>query len=839
VGATSIDVSCAHRVPWYLLVLAIGAAGCGDNTIEAYPSAPVDIVIDDMGVPHVYAANDADAFYGAGYQMATDRLYQIEMIRRRALGRVAEVLGESRLDEDTLARTFDLVRLGRADARVTRRADPERARLLRAWVAGINARIAEVRAGSVPLPFGFRASEHDFMPEPWDDDDPYIILKGANLVMDKTIEFEIAVTILQIAYPDVMAAVQLAKPAHAVFGLPAEDRPGSATHDERGPVRPPSGALSEDDARRVLDTLARGLALLRGSGSNNWAIDGRFTASGRPLIAGDPHLGFNSFGAPYPMHIDSRDGDGSYDVAGFAYPGTPGIALGHTREVAWTATSAFADVTDVWQVKRVPGGVQVGASVAPVVHRSEDVIVRDDGAPAGVGHTVTMDFEDVPGHGILLPPALLPLPVGGPYLINWTGFQPRPQRWFMELNRVASLDDFDAAVKRMREMMFNFVAADATGIAYRVGVDVPVRDVGPGREPWHAMDGSDPRSLWTADRLSPDELPHSRAAARGWIATANNDPFGFTADGRFDDDPFYYGAFFDPGYRASRIEDELTRLAARGGVTLDDMRQLQLDARSTLADDLLPLLAQAHGRISSDPSLGEFAGRPELDAVIRLLAVDWDRRMVRDSRGALAFNAFLHFFASEALEPAIPAAYSFAANLEMIVVLKIAQQIARGDFPDASRFLVGGRDAVLLRAARRTADWLVERFGSVAATPMYGTMKVTKFDGAFGFDMPVFAVPTDGGEDTVQVSQQISFDEAAPRWTTSYVSVERSLFSFGDDGVVDLWASYPVGNVADPASAETTAANDDYVNGRYRKLWFRRSDVDAHAVSRTVLPAAQ
>jgi len=822
------------------LAIAITAAACGDNTLEAFPSAPVDVIIDDLGTPHIYARSDADAFYGAGYQMAADRMYQLEMLRRRARGRVAEVLGDSRVSEDMLARTFDLVRYGRADAAATREADPERARLLRAWVAGINARIAEVRAGKVPLPLGFGPDQHDFLPEPWDDDDPYIIVKGANLVLDKTIEFELAVTMLRIAYPDVISAVQLPRPARAVFGLPPEDRPGADTRDPRTadhgavPI-----ALSDADRARLFDVLARGLALLRGGGSNNWAVDGRFTANGLPMVAGDPHLSFSTFGAPYPMHINSRDAGGSYDVAGFAYPGTPGIALGHTREVAWTATSAFADVTDVWQVKRVSGGIQVGDHVARTSHRTEDIVVRDPGMPAGVGHSVTIDVEDVPGYGLILPDELLPLPVGGPYLVNWTGFKPRPQRWFMELDRAHSLDDFEHAVDKMREMMFNFVGIDATGIAYRVGVEVPARDVAPGREPWQAMDGDDPKSFWTDARLSPDQLPHSRATERGWIATANNDPFGFTGDGRVDDDPWYYGAFFDPGYRASRIEDELTRLTARGSVTLADMQALQLDTHSPLADDLLPLLSQARDHAATDPSLATFQGQPELDAVIELLTTGWDRRMVRDSRGALAFDAFLHYLAAEALQPSIPAAYSFATSLEMIVVIKVAEQIVRGDFPAADQLLMGGRDAVLLRAAQRTATWLDQRFGSVAASPAWGDMKVTKFDGAFGFDVPLFSVPTDGGEDSIQVAQQISFDETAPRWTTSYVSVERSVCGFGDDAIVDCYVSYPVGNTADPTSAATTSANDDYVNGRYRKLYFRRSEIDAHTASHVVLPAAR
>jgi acyl-homoserine lactone acylase PvdQ len=250
-------------------------------------------------------------------------------------------------------------------------------------------------------------------------------------------------------------------------------------------------------------------------------------------------------------------------------------------------------------------------------------------------------------------------------------------------------------------------------------------------------------------------------------------------------------------------------------------------------------LVQARDHAATDPSLVEFVAQPEIDTVVRLLATDWDRRMVRGAKGALAFNAFLHYFASEALEHTLSSAYDFATKLEMIVVLKVAQMIVRGDFPAAQKFLAGGRDAVMLRAAKRTAKWLDQRFGSVAGAATYGDVKLTTFDGAFGFDVPLFAVPTDGGEDTVQVAQQISFDESAPRWTTSYVSVERTVCAFGDDGVVDMWASYPVGDAADPASAETKSANDDYVNGRYRKLLFRRTEVDAHTASRTVLPAAR
>ena len=825
-------------------LVVTSAVGCDEQgtLVETFPAAPVQIVIDDTGVPHVYAQTDADAFYGAGYQVAVDRLYQVEMLRRQAFGRLAEVLGPDGLQRDLLARTVDLVHWGEADAALTRQTDSERARWLRAWVAGVNARVDEVRSGTVPPPFGF--VEHDFLPERWDEDDVYVVLKAAGLAMDKTADFEIAVTILYLTYPEVMSTVKLLEPAHAVFGVPPEDAPpgvpaqsgrGDAGAGGAGPRRV---TISPDATRAAFDALSRWTAKARGGGSNNWAVDGRFSANGRPLIAGDPHLPFSTFGAPYPMHMNSRDGGGRLNVAGFAFPGTPGIALGQTDAIVWTETSAFADVTDVWQVSYADGGVSIAGQVVPTVTREENIIVRDPQAPAGVGQTTTLEVDDVPGYGVILPEKLLPFPVGGPFLINWTGLRARPVHWFLDLDLARSLGEFEQAVSSMEEMTYNFVGADATGIAYRTGVDVPVRDVAPGREPWRAMDGNDPQSFWSGAMLPSSELPEGHARSRGWIATANNDPFGFTADGKVDGDPWYYGGLFDPGYRAKRISDELARLTIRGGLTVEDMQSLQLDLHSTLADDLLPLLSAAHDHVASDPALASFHGQPELDALVSLFA-GWDRRMSRDSPAALCFQAFLHELASEVLEKPISLAYQFAVRLETLVVLKIVEMVARGDFPEAMKYFVGGLDATLLRAGQRTASWIDGRWGAVARAPAYRALKMTSFDGAFGYGMPLFHTPTDGGEDTVEVSQQISFDETATEWTTDLVSVERSVADFAGDGTPELWVSYPVGNVADPAGAQTRSANDDYVNGRYRKLLFARADVDAHAASTFVLPAAR
>ncbi len=826
--------------------LAAGAAcSSPDTELTALPRAPVEIVTDDLGVAHVYAKDDEDLFFAAGYQMATDRLYQMEMLRRFAYGRLAEVLGDAALERDRLARAFDLPKWGRADAELTAREDPERAKLLRAWVRGINRRVDEVRRGAAPRPFGYRPSEHDFLPEAWDDADPYVVLKGAGFALDRTIEFEIALTLLSRVYPEAMASIDILEPARDDTSVPPEDRGALGlgpvgVGTKAAPPRPVDArdprARDEEIRGAFADLLRFARAMPRASGSNNWVVDGRFTDTGKPLLAGDPHLSFEFFGAPYPVHLSSVEGGGSYDVAGFAYPGTPGVALGQTDKIAWAATSAFGDVTDVWEIVREGDSVRLGDALTPIALRDETIRVRLPGAPYGQVREDAFTYEDVPGHGVIIPRELVRLPVGGPYMVGWTGFRARPARWFMELNRARSLDDFEGAVGRMREMNYAFVAADATGIAYKTGVEVPVR--GPTARPWEVMKGSDPGAQWTGAMLDASRSPRGRARERGWIATANNDPLGFVSDGSIEGDPFYFGAIFDPGYRRARIGAELTRrtlAASSGGPKVDvrQMQELQRDVRSSLADDLVPVMTAAFAKVPTDASLAEVRGDASLEALVKMLTA-WDRRMTRESPEALAFHALLHFSTAEVLRDDIPLAYDFAVGLQTIFALKVSVEALRGRYPRGDGVLQGGRDLVAMRAAKKTAAWLDKTFGGVDRGT-WASRKMTRFDHAFGYGVSLFDVPSQGGEDTIDVAQNIAFGEDLPVWPSSYVPVERTVATFDADGRPKLWVTFPVGAHADPASPETARANADYVEGRYAPLATRRSEVDARAVTRRVL----
>ncbi|MFM7203439.1 MAG: penicillin acylase family protein [Myxococcota bacterium] len=800
---------------------------------DQLPNAPVEILIDDAGIAHLYAQTDEDLFFAAGYQLAVDRLYQMEMLRRFAFGRLAEVLGEEALQSDLEARTFDFPRWGALDMSATEAADPERVQLLRAWVRGINRRVDEIQLGDVPLPFGFRPEDRDFLPEYWRDEDPYIVLKGAGFALDLTLSFEYAVSLIYSLYPEPMAAVELLRPAHETYSLPPEERPTSGNASRVGDAR--ERVARERDAReREAGSKAplpfQGLlsTFRRASGSNNWAVEGRFTSTGYPLLAGDPHLSFDFFGAPYPLHLNSADAEGSFNVIGFAYPGTPGIAIGHNERVSWTPTSAFADVMDIWALETRRDEANLGGVWKPILTREEEIVVRAEGAPVGVGRVVRQTYEEIDGYGMIVPAEVLGLPTLKPLLCQWTGFTGRPARWFMELNRVASRDELDQAIERMREMNYNFIGADAEGIALKVGVEVPRRqDVTGERTPWKTLDGSDPLSLWTEERLTFDETPSSRGGSRGWLVTANNDPYGFTGDGRIDNDPWFYGAFFDPGYRAHRAEQQLSAWVARGGITLEDMQQLQLDTHSTLADDLIPILLDAWGLAQEDPQLEVYAQNPALGQLITLLE-GWDRRMDPESPEALIFQDWLHRVTDATLRDDIPTAYDFAMALQTIYVLKVAALALQGVYPDSEAVLQEGREVIVLDSAAQTAAWLEERFGAVSPPSYtYGTLKHTNFDDAFGLGMPLFTRPSPGGEDSICVSQNIAYDETASRWDSTYVSVERMISTFTAEGVPEAWVNYPVGPAADPASTDTLQANADYLAGRYSRLRFKRAEIEA------------
>lgn len=805
--------------------------GCVADTRPPFAgiSAPVEIVRDADGVPHVRGANAIDTMYGDGYAQALDRLFEMDLARRRALGRRAEVLGAAFVEQDRLARVVDIPRWGRANEADLFRNAPETWALLQAWTEGVNARIDEVLSGAAPMPEEFETLGYE--PERWSPSDATAFGKLVLFGNANQLEYTILGQILEDYVPGFADAVGLVVPFRDSFVLPPEERPSSpararlAARTER-----PALSLPPDAAERVT-RWHRAMADFRGGASNNWAVDGRHTTNGRPLVAGDPHQPLQSPSLFWMHHLDAADG--SLDAIGWSFVGGPTVSLGHNRHVAWTATTTYPDMMDLWDVVATGASVSVGGELARIVRREERILV------AG-GDPIDLVCEDVPGFGVLLPDDIAPLPIGRPgrrLLFQWTGFRVTHElEGFLAFDRAESLADFEAAVDRLEIGAFNFVAADATGITYRASPLVPDRGVPTeARRPYLVLDGDDPESFWTRGFLDAALLPRSHGAARGWIGSANNDPYGFVSDGRIEGDPFYYGVFFDPGVRSARIESEVARLVARGDVTVDDMEALQDDSYTLYADDYIPVLEEVWAARATDPLLASFRDRPELDALVAGLSA-WDRRMERASSDAVVFHAFMFFLAEVVLRDDLALVFDAILEAESAFILKWLSEVLLGRAADPELVLDEPRQVSVATALERTSTWLEARFPTGDYT--WGELHGTIFQSLYGERLASPWIPTDGSCGTLNRADTVFFRAAgAPneRLEASDGSIYRMVASFRDDGTPEAFFTMGRGNSGDPENVHWSDLHSDWVETAHRRLRYLDSEVEADPVERLVL----
>lgn len=833
------------------LAAILGLNACADDEVEE-PRPRLEIIIDDNGIPHIYGRTDNDAFYGAGYQMASDRLFHMETTRRRAHGTLAEVLGEEAYEDDELSRIFSFHLWGQRHTDKMKADAPAMYELLSHWVDGVNARIEMVHNGDVPLPQGFRPEDFDFVPEPWTVVDIMAIATMTGFGNDLTFDAEAFATIAFMLAPEPLAAVKIFQPAREVFttnyGGSQQQQRAPADPEQAKAPRPPAYAgkpIPQEDIDKAMRTLVRLNNMRVGMGSNNWAVSGEHTDSGMPLMAGDPHLDWDIPGIFYALHINSKDQDGDIDAAGFSFVGTPGVSVGHTRGVAWTPTTAFADTMDVWTVQRPDpmGPITLAGEELAVDAIEEIIMVRQPGDAVGEGSPRSVMVQTVEGRGVILPAGLVPIPIGEPgdvLMMNWIGFQPNAFASLLDFNLVENVDDYEVAVDGFGAN-FNFVAADKDSITHRVGTRIPARTVNPDQVPWLVMDGDDASTLWNGEVLPPEQLPGSRGEGRGFVVTANNDPFGHSADGDLANDPFYFGAFFAPGWRAERIENELTRLTTEksGAITREDMEVLQNDTHSNIADDLMPILDEAFANIGSDDALAEFEGRGDLQTLHGLLT-QWDRNYTVDNPATVVFFAYQHFITQRAIGDDIQLLFLEAMNLQPVFIIKIAVNAMAGRYPDGDAVLQEGRDWISLAALSDTANFLTERFGSVDPSGYSAAdIKFVQFNGTTGRGIDRGKHPIAGSDDTVAVAANHNFFSPAggadEEWLSKHGSIFRTITTFDEGGTPQMWFNMPLGNVGEPESPHYDDFNEDWLQGEYRRFFFHRDDVEEHEEERFLL----
>ncbi len=499
---------------------------------------PVTVRMDTAGVPHIAATCEWDLWLAQGYLHARDRFFQMELARRAAAGRLAELAGEGALATDRKLRTW---RIAATAWRQAGKLDSQERQALDAYAAGVNAALTTYGRWIAP-----EMRLLGLEPEPWRREDTLGIgiLFQLSLTWSMGEELERGVELARLGR---QRAVELWgwTPQQAADWIP--------------PGTPPAEPRQPDE-----DAITRSLG---GVGSNNWAIAGTRTVSGRPLVANDPHIGVQMPGTWYGVHLAGA----GFDVAGVSIPGAPGVVIGHNRRVAWGFTMVMLDDQDLFVVKadRDRRREFFGGQWVPLRTLTERVRIRGRPDPARVEIRISRSGPVVRDDA------------GEVLALAWTALKGgTPLGAFLRMDRAAGVDETATAWRGVVGPALNLVAADVEGhILHQVVGRVPIRGRGAGRLP---APGDNPQWQWQGFRAMAAN-PRVVDPPQGFLATANHDLF---TEGDYPSTE-WFPAEFAPPWRVRRIRG---LLAARDRWDVASCVELQGDLVSRRAGALLELL---------------------------------------------------------------------------------------------------------------------------------------------------------------------------------------------------------------------------------------------------------
>jgi penicillin amidase len=543
-------------------------------------SEPVDISFDDNGVPRIHAANERDAAAALGFVHARDRMFQMDLMRRAASGRLSEILGPATLPIDKQMRVLGLGRLAEGDVAAQ---TPETRALLEAYASGVNAWIA-ARGRFSAMEFLFLGA-----PEPWRPADSLMWGRTMGLWLSSNYRTELSRLALRDKVP--LKELEQLWPPHP--------RP-----------LPPQASLSPGlggEAAGVLAALPAFPApfTLPSTASDAWAVDGRLSDTGAPLLAGDPHLSFDFPGLWYLVRIDLP----GEVLAGATGPGVPFLVMGHNSRIAWTFTTTGADTQDVY----------LEPPEAKFTSHEERIKVR--GQP-----DVVITVRET-RHGPVISDLRAGATATGPAMaVAMENLQPRDTAasGLLALNHAHSVEDAGKAAALIESPVQNLMVADQTKIGLFVTGRVPIRRHGDG---WAPVPGI---SSGPADAASPSEaaddyygwsgfasgdaLPHVVAPSSGRLVNGNEPVWP-------PDFPVFMGRDTFSDWRARRIRTLLNSMPKH---STSDFASMQTDVVSTYAAALLPTLRVV-------------PGAPQ---VLR----DWDGAMTENAPQPLIFSAWMEAF---------------------------------------------------------------------------------------------------------------------------------------------------------------------------------------------------
>ena len=761
----------------------------------------VEIVRDRWGVPHIYARNEDDLYFAQGYVQAQDRLFQMDVQRRVGYGRISEIAGPLGLASDRMARICGWPHAAEAQWRGVQH-DPETTRLMEAFAAGVNAFIAEDN-----LPAEYRLLVCS--PEPWHPRDG--AAWGVVLAWGLSVNWQTELMRLQL--------IDALGPDKAAELMPAYSRDYRTVYPQADVSDLLSGELLAAFRRLAAQLPQAGIVAGGGLGSNNWVVDGRWTHTGRPMLANDPHLPPVFPTLWYENHLI---GD-RYNVTGFTSPGVPGVIIGHNEHVAWGITNGFPDIQDLYLERfhaSDPLRYEVNGRWHQATERKEVIHIRGRRRPRVervryTRHGPIISDMLPPDHRLQTPWALA---------LSWTGHEDSNHpRAMLDMCRAKNWESFHEATRRWGFPPQNVVYADVeNNIGYILPGHIPRRNGGDGMAP---VPGWRDDTLWQG-RIAHEDLPTLHNPEPGYIVTANN---RVTGDGY----PYQLTSEWLAPYRAERIAALIEAyapldVAQHASIQQDTvslpMQRFVILALNALDDVARSALSQAARHAVN--RLQRWDGDMRPDAIEPSLAFGWMVCLLR----AAIFQAIGEPLGRTLLDENGHEEFPTHPFHEIAFELTL-RWLERG-----APAWVGDVHALLPAALERALTILKEQFGPRETTWRWGRLHYVELHSY------ISRIPAVGrlwkpmtyalGGDGFSVNQA----RIAPRFPPGPTHVIASCRMILDVGDWDnSMSTLPGGQSGHPASEHYQDHVDDWLQGKYHPMLYSRARIEAEAQHHLVL----
>lgn len=644
----------------------------------------VHIVRDRWGVPHIFASSTNDLYLACGFVHAQDRLFQLDLYRRIAKGKLSELFGPDYLEFDQFYRQLGFDQAGQTSLSLI---TPQVRGFLESYAEGINLYMESI---GTKIPVEIRVL--NYFPTTW--------LVNDSLAIERYLAWQLSASN---AFQDLqMASLIQTYGATAVFTdlFPT-------THYNDHPIVPAPSTDSKQLTGKLAEAANRLASYFQQmesqnpfplsslSGSNSWVINGSHTESGSPILCSDPHLSLTTPPLWYEVHLIAPN----HNIQGITYPGIPFVYQGHNQNIAWGWTGMLSDVTDfyyyTWHPSQ-PNQYWWNNSWHQVATENTTIWVRVDSQFVPV--EITLNYTI---HGPLFNETT------ERFALKWTGANgSQTTEALYELGIATDYSDFLSALGQIECPNLNFLYADVAGnIAYHATGAQPIRAPGLGPSP---LNGSSGMEEWTG--IIPfDELPHSLNPASGFLVSANNRPVNSTY-------PYYLGYDFAPAHRANRITQLLN---ASDSQTISNMKEIQLDELSLHALAIKDIIANA---VLAQISASE---EPLLAAAATEL-LDWNGMMDTDSIAATIWSSFSPTYMNATFYDEYLAAGVPEGPYPAVTVLENFTQTNYGRW--FNNTILSGtqtRDDIILASFEDTINFLTINLGPDILTWQYYRVHVT------------------------------------------------------------------------------------------------------------------